>query len=505
MFPRKCNPNRSMPSEWYQFPESMTAPRSLSVPAAKRVPFRWQAAGLGPGLEDGGGDRDAVIGLRWSATAGTDRRDGAPAPRLRFTVALDVREEKRVEVFLADKSGLTAENLLAQADCSFAHCLQLYDVLLPAARTDAVLAKGILLRQSVGTSPLFLFARTAGDATALSPHLLIGPGSSPSPLAALRERLSGRDVIQPFGLMEGCVLDGLHDLGDRRALEAHLNSFFPSAPPFLEYEDPTGEPVTGRVHGVEALLPFAALALTRPDHPALRIALEFCETQAGRRSDGLIADGELTTAGGYAAGYPLAVLAKRRVGDARLRDLAARQFTGRIAALSPEPDAAVYARTRNGKPDPGYRNWTRGVGWHLLGMARALPYLEEAPAAGEIRDALRRGCALAMDRQDRRSGLWFCYLDEPATGVETSGSAALAAGLAKAAALDCAPRGAMEAAARARAALLNHLTPDGYLTGASPADKSGPRLQKSGPRGVSPYAGGLLAQLIATTGGFARA
>jgi len=96
-----------------------------------------------------------------------------------------------------------------------------------------------------------------------------------------------------------------------------------------------------------------------------------------------------------------------------------------------------------------------------------------------------------------RSTLWACYLGEPETGSECAGSAGIAAALALGARNGWLPRGSMVAARRAWKGLLAHLTPDGFLGGASQGNCCGEAFQRSGYRVIYPMAMGLLLQLEA--------
>ncbi len=146
-----------------------------------------------------------------------------------------------------------------------------------------------------------------------------------------------------------------------------------------------------------------------------------------------------------------------------------------------------------------YRNCNaRGVAWYLLGLARTLPLLDDHDGADDLIAECRRAGAWAL-RHQRPDGLWSCYLDEPRTGADTSGSAGIAAALALGVPGQLLPSpGAGRAAAdRALAALTRHLTPDGFLGGVAQLNKGGEALQRGGYRVLSPMAMGLMAQLIA--------
>ena len=63
----------------------------------------------------------------------------------------------------------------------------------------------------------------------------------------------------------------------------------------------------------------------------------------------------------------------------------------------------------------------------------------------------------------RADGLWSCFLDVAATAPDTSGSAGIAAALARGARAGWLDEADHAVAARTWSALLGHLTPDGLL------------------------------------------
>ncbi len=134
------------------------------------------------------------------------------------------------------------------------------------------------------------------------------------------------------------------------------------------------------------------------------------------------------------------------------------------------------------------------MAWHLLGCAHSLRWLGKAP---EVEAEFRRSAGLAM-RLQSSNGLWFCFAEEPATGVETSGSAGIAAALAMGARQGVLGAEALAAARLVRAALRGYLTPDGLLGGASQENKGGDALQREGYRVMPQYGWGVYAQLMGT-------
>ncbi|MGW7691205.1 hypothetical protein ACWGMA_20415 [Streptomyces asiaticus] len=169
--------------------------------------------------------------------------------------------------------------------------------------------------------------RPGGPPVERRPALLLAAEDPPAPAAALHRHLTGLASVQPFGWMEGCVLDALYDLhttfpGDTRAetaLRDHLAVYVHGTR--LRYEDPCSRPANDRVYGIEATLPFAVVAKRDPRHPTLRPAIE--SWNARTDPHGCVKDAPTTAEGCYIVGYPMAVLAKA-TGDTRLREAAIR-------------------------------------------------------------------------------------------------------------------------------------------------------------------------------------
>jgi rhamnogalacturonyl hydrolase YesR len=101
---------------------------------------------------------------------------------------------------------------------------------------------------------------------------------------------------------------------------------------------------------------------------------------------------------------------------------------------------------------------------------------------------------LAAKYQDY-SGLWHCFWDRQESGLETSGSAGVAAAFAIGARI-----GLLDASFLTRArltwnALHSYMSPDGLLTGVAQTNQGGEELQMSGYRTIFPMGMGLVAQL----------
>ena len=276
------------------------------------------------------------------------------------------------------------------------------------------------------------------------------------------------------------------------AIERHLRSFL-DEDGNLRYEDPHSRPADGRIYSAEmATLPFAAMARVWPDHPALDVAIQWW-LDTVNKAGGVRSHANLTAEGSYIVAYPLAVVAgvRRREDLARL---AVEHLLARRERLF--VDGALYQQRRlDGRY--AFRNWARGCAWYILGLTRSLIELGDFPERALLEDALREVVQWILQFQ-RADGLWSCYVDEPETGPETSGSSGIAAALAKGAVHGLLPHSAFEAARRTLAALEGYLTPDGFLTGVCQMNKGGEPLQRGGYRVISQMGMGLMAQLLAT-------
>lgn len=315
--------------------------------------------------------------------------------------------------------------------------------------------------------------------------------------AEFHRRLASLASLQTFGWMEGCVLEGLRALGEVRpagpyqaAGDAHWRVFVPS-PGRLVYENPRSEPADNRVYGIEGGLPFADLARRDPASPLLDRFVAFAKARL--RADGAIQDGNtLSAEGSYTIAYPLAVLADVR-SDPELARVAHRQLELRAERLW--HDGAIWLR-RDDANRRTFRGWSRGVAWHLLGVARSIVPLRRHTDTSELEADLRRAAAWLLPLQ-RSDGLWPCFVEDAATPPDTSGSAGIAAALACGARNGVLARSSADAARRSLAAVQAHLTPDGLLDGVAQSNRGGEALQRSDYRVLSQMGMGLLAQLIA--------
>lgn len=474
------------------------------LPADRYIPFDWAFAEIPAAGAPGQGDG---LKLTWNQSTSTqNNRATGPSARLRITSATDVREECSIAVKTA-VSGRTVGTL----DVRFAMYLQPFELLIQPTDLSAVLTEGVTLTMAKGSKPFWFF--TAGNLgqsapDAYLPHLLLHDASDRTDEAAMagtpdrwKERLLSLGSVQTFGWMEGCVLDGLHELSihspnrttDRAktVLAQHLDQFFGQNN--LVYANLNNQKAVGTINTVESILPFAILAQTNPTHRLLQTAIAFCERHAN--ADGVIADGTGTnrpikTEECYTVSYPLAVLA-RTLNRPDLAQLAIQTALSRVRLLA--VGASIYQRG-NEQEAPVFENWSRGVAWYLLGLVKTLAHLPNTAESQPLKLALQNAVDTVLARQ-QPNGLWYCFMHQPETGYETSGTAGIAAALTYGVQKGLLPQTVLKAAVNARKGLIPFFTPDGYLTGTAQGNKGGDALQRGGFRVISPYTLGFLAHL----------
>jgi len=159
-------------------------------------------------------------------------------------------------------------------------------------------------------------------------------------------------------------------------------------------------------------------------------------------------------------------------------------------------DGQVFYRTRDAGGTKGNRNWARGVGWQLLGVARTLGVLSERADITDLLDGFRQLAAWVQAFQ-RGDGLWHVFVDDAALAPDTAGSAGIATALALGRRHGWLPASAGASAAQTLDGLRTHLTPDGFLGGVSQFNKGGESLQRSDYRVIFQMGMGLMTQLIA--------
>jgi unsaturated rhamnogalacturonyl hydrolase len=416
---------------------------------------------------------------------------------LRITSATDVRENLELEVRTA-----ISNKLIANWDLRYAALLQPFDLPIPKEHIEAVFTEGIILKMLKGTKPFWFFSdnKTSQIAPkAYLPHLLVYGEKVKTKAESSdrwKDRLMSFESLQTFGWQQGVVWDGLLELSKHSAqaktvLAQQLDLYF--ANNSLTYCNLNNIKAIELIHTVESILPFAILAQTNPNHPLLQAAIEYCEKHAN--ANGVIADGEgnnrmLKTEECYTVSYPLAVLAKI-LNRPELAKLAIETLKSRVNAL--EKGNSIYQRGTE-KGELFFENWSRGVAWFLLGIAKTLVHLPESAEKEQLKVSFQKSAENVVKYQ-QANGLWFNFFHQPEIGFETSGTAGIAAAInygIKHKLLNVSFENSVN---KAEKGLVAYLTPDGYLTGTAQVNKGGDALQKSGFRIISPYTLGFLAHL----------
>ena len=413
---------------------------------------------------------------------------------VRLTAAIDVREEKVVELYLP-QSGQTIGTLTMK----YAHPFQPFQTPVQPQWLSAVQQQGLGLRLGRGTSPAWFFLPEGlpPDGNGLAPQLLTGP---PATESVFWQTLYSMNSFSPFGWMGGCVHDALyalHQSGNQRAtrtLKIQLGHYLDDRQGII-LESPDTRPLDGTFNSIEDFLPFAAIVDRYPDHPSVQQAVDFC--LAHRNEQGIIMAGEhLTTEGCYTVAYPLAAIARARQ-DSELAQIALDQLRYRTRYLVDE--SAIYQRATLAG-DQAYRNWGRGVAWYLLGTIKTLAVLRDSSLRPSGTDEVREAwvtAARTVQAWQSKDRLWYGYLDRPETAVDTSASAGIAAARAWGAHLKLLPARSRREAETTYRSLLGYLTPDGFLTQVSQINRGGEALQASGYRVISQFGLGLMGQLRA--------
>lgn len=472
-------------------PAQVVKASTTALPAGKSISRGWSAVYLGEGQDQ--------MELKWTTNVEHLQQIAGQSSRLRITVALDYRDAQQVEVFL-----LQSNELIGAIDIRYAYVFQPFELHLTAEQTAAVRNEGVRLELRGGKQPLWVFD-TLGEEmerVRFTPHLVMGEPDSRAE-QALHTMLSLHS-LQPFGWMEGCVLDGLHSLrsllgADRvdPILDLHFRQFFSDQGDLL-YEDLHGHKADGTFTTIEATLPLAVITKYRPGHPVIQRAIAFFEAR-GLKSGGAIMDGDMVSAeGSYTVAYPLAVMA-RHLERQDMAEQAIAQVLLRRDCLA--RDQHVYLRYMQRSQEHTFRSWARAFSWYCLGLVKTCIELKDSPFAilagmTELEAEITRVAQVVADWR-QPNGLWSCFLDDAETGVDTSGSAGISAALALAASVGLLPASYREIAKINLSELSSYLTQDGILAGVAQHNAGGMELQRGGYRVLSQMGLGLWAQLYA--------
>jgi rhamnogalacturonyl hydrolase YesR len=472
-------------SSKHHFASRILAPET-EMPDGKRLPFGWNAFAVMPQEEE-----PVLLEFKPANFKYEEMR-------LRLCSVIDARENILIGVYLG-----RSNRLIGTLDIRFPAVIQPYDLFIPEDFHRQVFSKGISLKMLRGETTLWFLGPEGQENLpnhALRAQLLLSNQQASE--AVFLDHFYSLNPAQQFGWMEGCVLDGLWAMyqktKDKRAKTAiyqHLDLFFDQNQK-LDYEDPRSEPVYNSIYGVECPLPLAVVAQLDPVHPVLALFAKYCRDSLKNAS--YIGGKYLSTEGCYTLAYPMLQTALA-LDDSELAEAAVRELEVRSQKLFIEGN--IYQRG-NLNSEPAFENWARGVAWYMLGMVKSLNLLRQHPElmssgkTGYLQEKLVEAVDLALNFQNPQ-GLWYCFLKEPETEVETAGSAGIAAALTLAGNFGLTDRPVKAAAEKTRQAILKFLTPDGFVTGTAQSNKGGEELQRSGYRVISSYASGLYAQLLA--------
>lgn len=476
-----------MEKNFKRYLASKVGASELKLSPKKRIPLGWPAFGVSANRS-----ASSAVNMKFNSL-----ENGKGDFYFRITSAIDLREEVEIEVFLPDSNAT-----VATFDLKFSHPFQPFETRIDNKLINEIKEQGLSLRVVKGKSDAWFYLpdETKSDNLGLQPQLIRGqyPGSE----NAFFDNLYSMNSFSPFGWMGGCVNDALLELHKQgrskatRTLKKHLASYLDNQKGIL-FESPMTEPLDGRFNTVEDFLPFTAIATLYPQHPSIKMAVNFC--QSLKQADGLIISGDhITTEGCYTLAYPLAKIALI-TNNRELAESALLQLTHRIHYLSDE--GAVYQRSTRAEVK-GYRNWGRGVAWYMLGIAKTLNLLKNSQFAGLpqlplIEKEFVRAMQWVSTFQDA-NGMWNGYVDRPETKVDTTTTGGIATAMVWGVRMGLLPASYRDEKARlALKGLRNYLTADGFVSHVSQINRGGESLQEGGYRVITQFGLGLMAQLWA--------
>lgn len=454
----------------------------LPVSENKRVPFSWKAFGLEPGKV-----------YRFEINSENPELQGASW--LRIAIAIDVREEKKVEARIAGK-----QTLLGVFDIRFSPVLHTYQIPLKQEYIKELIVHGLELELKEATQPLWIIEDTQAfqaNQNIFKPHLYVAPTQSNDETDSFLQKLASLNSLQPFGWMEGCVLDALYQLyrhksnqSALKAIQQHIDLFI-KEDEFI-HEDPRSRPHDNKISGIESTLPFAIIAqVLDKAHPIFDVVIEFWKNNL--KEHGAVAHNMVSAEGSYTIAYPMAVLGVKRKNQ-DLIELAADQLLLRKDMLV--HGGNNYLRYYPDTSKRTYKNWARGIAWYMLGMVRTMEVIEPHLDTGLLRAELKRTVSFALNHQNEE-GLWPCFIDQPGITIDTSGSAGIAAVIASGVKLGYLDNQYEKFARKTWNGLQKYLTPDGLLTGVAQSNRNGEEFQASDYRVISQMGMGLMGQLYA--------
>lgn len=467
--------NPAMRTKTEQIIFKVTKSAKLSLPENKKISFGWSAVAIEP-------DSSIVIN--------TTKKLPHTNLWLRISVAQEVWDKKIIHARIPD-TGIEVGTILIQ----YSSILVPYEMEIPERYIDQINANGLELFLE-SKSPLWIFnERHPGiEHDTFLPHILSST-TKQGTLNNMLENILSINSIQSFGWREGTVLDGLWQIysckKDHKALKTikqHFDLFFDKHQNLI-YN--TAKDVTkfNQINGIESTIPFATLAHLHPDHPILKTVIEAWKEYS--KPNGMVTDGKMISAEGcYTVAYPMAVIGKAWKDEALMKN-ALEQLRHRFVLID---SGQFYLRSTEGKLS--FRNWARGVAWVLLGFIRTITELKNDVQDQSIISKYQEGVAIALSMQ-RKDGLWGCFMHNPDSLPDSSGSAGIAAAILSGIKHGYLPESNREAVMKCWNRLPEYLTPDGFLKGAAQDNRGGISLQESDYRVIAQVGMGFMAQLYA--------
>lgn len=467
------------PKSYYAFIPVSPGLLNPPLPPGTRSPFGWDYFEIPQHPE----------GRRFQATGLPNRHSGRIF--LRLFIAMEIRVRHEIDVLLGD-----TDQQIGSLSVWYANSLQLFECELDTSLQELA-QQGFTLKVTSDTGPVYAYVLKEHPGS----HIYVeNPSSKPATATHYLSTLPSLWTMQPFGWMEGCLLDGLQALAHARkssAIRAHIRqrlSLFLPDEQHIRYESYHGLPIDNEVKNWEAGLPFATIAKEFPNHASIRLFTDFCEQ---RIENGITTGSNLTAEGCYHLAFPLATIGGYTKKKEWI-DIALIELTERIALL--QQGDVLYQRAYKKKDHVEFRNWARGYAWYLMGLVRSYRVIHATgsfkgdPRVSLLKDAFEF-CANNVLKHQLAEGGWRAYVDLPETGFDASGTSGIASALKYAHEMRWNVAFDKSARQRVRSRLEQSLTADGFLKDSTQVNRGGDELQKSDYRVIAQYAMGLMAHL----------
>ena len=421
----------------------------------------------------------SVLVLKWK---NLDKKSLGKEPRLRLTTASGLRSWQYLDI------SLTNGELLGSMDISMTTSYQVFELIIPSNKIDAVLKSGVEVRSRGKGEPVSFFVSSSEVPDALCPHLLI-PGTL-SPREEFLNRFVTKAGVDGYGWQGGCVLDGLAALASsaknpepyKKALENLLNLYFPKGAPLHTYPS------------IENTSCVAQLAISQPYHPEIENTLAFWKSRENERGE-VVDHKQVAAEGNYTVSWPLAVISKQ-LNRPELAEKAIQGLRFRTKYLIDEQGNQWLRYRFDLSPLRTYKHWSRGNAWYFLGMAKTMDVLPNVPA--DLIAEFQRAAKHYATLQDAE-GMWHMFACEPETAPESSGTAGIATAMAIGVRHGWLGKEYEQIARKALKALENRLTPDGFLTSTAHCNRpeGGEKFQRETKGSILKFGMGFYAQLLA--------